>query len=60
MKHHLESMCFFDVLPLSKEKYIEHAMGQIGNGASIYCKRGNGFVSMQFDKFLKGRRKPFS
>jgi hypothetical protein len=53
-------MCFFDVLPLSKEKYIEHAMGQIGNGASIYCERGNSFVSMQFDKFLKGRGKPFS
>jgi hypothetical protein len=59
MEHHLKPMGFFDVLPLSKEKHIEYLMGQIRDRAPIYCERGNGFLSVPFDKFLKGRRQPF-
>jgi len=59
MKHHMKPMGLFDAFPLSKEKYIEYTMGQICDRAPIHCERGNGFLSVKFDKFLKGRRQPF-
>jgi hypothetical protein len=59
MEHHMKSMSFFDAFPLSEEKNIEYTVGQICNRAPIYRERGNGFLSVPFDKFLKGRRQPF-
>ena len=55
----MKSMSFFDAFPLSEEKNIEYTVGQICNRAPIYCERGNGFLSVPFDKFLKGGRQPF-
>lgn len=55
----MKSMRFFDIIPLSKEKNIEYTVGQIGDRTPIYRERGNGFLSVPFDKFLKGRGQPF-
>ena len=53
MKHHLKPVGFLD------EKNIEYAMSHIGDGGPMNCEGGNGFLSVPFDKFLKGRRQPF-
>jgi hypothetical protein len=55
----MKSMCFFDMFPLSKEKYIRYTMDHRRDGAPMNGKRGNGFLSVPFDKFLKGGRQPF-